>query len=366
MKTVFCEPRFTGPRFEEHTLPVDVARDLAAYEALVVELAKHLYKLDNPQRERAPKGFAANFRLDIQAIGEGSTMPVLAVVTAGILGLSNFEPTHFERARDLLAECIAAPEGRLPEQFPKELLSYFNQLGRSLRPGEALELPLPTAGTAVLTPDRRKRLVLAASEEYEREVELQGYIGEMDWDKSTFRLRLADGNQVVVPLLPSFREEAREYGGRARHWVVVKGVGAFDAWDRLKRILSAESSEVLRNFQIASRLDELAQLAPGWFEGAGLAPDKERLSQFAEQLVSVYPDSLALPAIFPTQEGNLLLEWDAAGDPSLDVRLVDFTASYHAFDESGADLEGDFTLSTEAGWSELLSFLSTNLRKRQA
>src|SRR5690606_29672786 len=140
----------------------------AAYEALVIELAKYLYKLDNPKRERAPKGFAANFRLDIEDIGEGSTRPLLAVVMSGVLALSNSEASHFERARDLIAECIAAPEGRLPDQFPKELLSHFNQFGRSLRNGEALELPLPSTGNAVLTPERRKKLVLAASEEYER------------------------------------------------------------------------------------------------------------------------------------------------------------------------------------------------------
>lgn len=217
MKAIFCQPRFTGQRFDEHTLPVEVARDLAAYEVLVIELAKHLYKFENPKRERAPKGFAANFRLDIQEIGDGSTKPLLVVVMSGMLALSNSEPTHFERARDLIAECIAAPEGRLPEQFPKELLSHFNQFGRSLRDGESLELPLATSGSAVLSPERRKKLVLAASEEYEREVELQGYIGEVDWEKSTFRLRLADNSQTIAPLLPGFWDEAREYGGRSRH-----------------------------------------------------------------------------------------------------------------------------------------------------
>ena len=99
MKTTFCQPRVTGQRFDEHTLPVEVARDLAAYEALVIDLAKHLYKLENPKRERAPKGFAANFRLDIQEIGDGSTKPLLAVVMSGMLALSNSEPSHFERAR---------------------------------------------------------------------------------------------------------------------------------------------------------------------------------------------------------------------------------------------------------------------------
>lgn len=367
MKTEFYQPRFTGPRFDEHTLPVEVARDLAAYETLVIELAKHLYKAEHPDKQRLPKGFAANFRLDIQDIGEGSTRPVLALVMSGVLALSGGDATHFEKARDLIAQCVAAPEGNLPPQFPKELLGNFNQFGRSLREGETLELPLASSTeSAVLTPERRKKLVLAASEEYEREVELQGYIGEVDWEKSTFRLRLVDNSRMDVPLLSSFYDDAREYGGRSRHWVIVKGIGTFDAWDRLKRVLSSESAEVVKNFELANRLDELAQLQPGWFEGVGLSPDKDRLAQIAEQLASLYPDDLVLPAIFPTQDGNLLLEWDAAGDPSLDIRLDDFHASFHAFGADGTDIEGDFILADEAGWKDLHAFLSENIRKRPA
>ena len=364
MKTEFYQPRFTGQRFEEHTLPVEVARDLAAYEGLLIELAKSLYKQDHPERERAPKGFAANVHLDIQEIGEGSAKPILALVMAGTLALQGGDATYFEKARDLIAECVAAPDGHLPPRFPKELLGYFNQLGRSLRVDETLELPLATSGNAVLTPDRRKQLVLAANAEYQREVELKGFIGEVDWENNRFRLRLSDGSQTNVPLLPSFHGDAREYGGRSRHLVIVSGVGTFDAWEHLKQVLSTDSSEVVKNFEIATRLDELFQIQRGWFEGKGAALDKDRLSLFAEQIVTSFPDDLALPVFIPTQHGNLLLEWDAAGDPSLDVRLSDLQASFHAFDTDGGDVERDFGLNSESDWKTLFDFLSENVRKR--
>ena len=63
MKTPFLRPRFTGPRFEAHTIPVEVAKDLAAYEELIVELAKHLYLGAHPGRRRVPKGFEDSFSL---------------------------------------------------------------------------------------------------------------------------------------------------------------------------------------------------------------------------------------------------------------------------------------------------------------
>lgn len=50
MKAQFLQPRFDGARFTGHPLPLEVARDLAACKTLVVELAKHLYIQDHPER----------------------------------------------------------------------------------------------------------------------------------------------------------------------------------------------------------------------------------------------------------------------------------------------------------------------------
>lgn len=364
MKADFVHPRFTGARFDEHTLPVDVARDLAAYETLILELAKHLYLKDHPERQRVPKGFASNFRLDIERIDEGSTKPLLALVLAGTLALTGGEQDYFAQARDLVADCIAAPENALPTDFPKELLVHFNQLGRSLREDEVLELPRPNAQSARLTPDRRKALVLAADQVYEKEVELLGSIAEVDWERSTFRLRLADGGQIIVPMPDSFHGKAREYGGKPRHQVVLKGVAAYDSWDRLQKLTSVDSLDVMKNHAIATRLDDIAQLQVGWFDGSALAPDAESLSAFSEKLIAEYPDKLPLPLIVPTQDGKLLLEWGAEGDPSLDIDLTGATASFHAFGANDVDVERDFTLDAD-GWQTLFAYLGENIRARR-
>jgi hypothetical protein len=365
MKTDFSQPRFTGTRFDEHTLPVDVARDLVAYETLIVELAKHLYLKEHPDRQRVPKGFTSNFHLDIKRIDEGSASPMLALVLSGTLALSGGERDCFEQARDLIADCIAAPENALPADFPKELLVHFNQLGRSLRDGEAMELSRPNTASATLTPEKRKRLVLAADRVYEKEVDLLGSIAEVDWEKSTFRLRLADGGQVNVPMQESFHNKAREFGGKARHQVTLKGVAAYDSWDRLQKLVFVESLEIVKNHAIATRMDELAQLQAGWFEGGGLAPDVDKLSSVSEKLIAEYPDKLLLlPQITPKQDGNLLLEWEAVGDPSLDIDLNALQASFHAFDANGEDVEHDFNLDS-AGWQTLFAFLSENIKAQQ-
>ncbi len=359
---VFACPRFTGPRFDDHTLPVEVARDLAAYKDLILALAKHLYLQAHPERQRVPRGFADNFRLDIKRIDGGSTMPVLAtVMVASTLNLQGGSLSLFERARDLVAECVAAPESQLPPDFPKNLLPYFNQVGQSLREGEAMELSrsghsLP----AILTPAKRKSLVLAGDRTYEKEAELLGSIAEADWEKSSFRLRLTDGRQITVPMPDSLHATVRKLGGAFRHHVSLKGVVAYDAWDQPRKVVSVETLDVVLNHALAARLDEIAQLQDGWFEGQGLAPNADQLATVTDWLSS-YPDQIVLPRVFPTQEGNLLLEWPGTSDPSLDINLSSMQASFHAFGPDERDIEEDFDLSNQDGWKNLFAFLERHI-----
>ncbi|MDR2626351.1 MAG: hypothetical protein LBC37_08470 [Zoogloeaceae bacterium] len=366
MKNEFIQPRFVGARFDEHTLPVDVARDLAAYEALLIELAKHLYLKEHPERQRVPKGFS-DAHLDIVSVEEGSARPVLALVVSGALELLGNVNPYYEQARDLIAECVAAPETALPQNFPKELLAHFNQFGRSLREEESLELRTgKQAQPAVLNPEKRKKLVLAANRAYEREIELTGAIAEVDWEKSTFRLRLVEGGQATIPMPESFHEKARQSGGKSRHYVFLKGVALYDSWERLQKVLFVESLDIIKNYPLVARLDELAQLEDGWYEGEGKAPDQKQLDHFAQRFADSYPEQLPLPTIAPKQDGGILLEWNVEGMPSLDVDWVTKRASFHAFGPHDEDIEADFDLGVDDHWEQLWPFLSRHVQARTA
>lgn len=82
MKSEFLHPRFDDARFAEHTLPLEVARDLAAYETLVVALAKYLYSQEHSER-----------------VDDGSAKPRLSIVTADAVALGAGANLYFERAR---------------------------------------------------------------------------------------------------------------------------------------------------------------------------------------------------------------------------------------------------------------------------
>lgn len=363
MKVEFVKPRLVGARFDEHTIPLDVVRDLAVYEELVMELAKHLYKSEHPERQRVRKGFGADFQLHLERVDEGSARPLLSLVAAGTLALGAGDQPYFERARDLLAECIAAPDDQLPDDFPKELLSYFNRFGRSLKEGESLELPRIAQATssAILTPEKRKKLVLAAEQFYEKDIVLNGTIEEADFKAMTFRLRLLDGNHAIIPIPDHFSDQARHWNGRSRHLVTMQGVGSFDSWEKLQKVVNVETLTTQVNYEIANRIEEISELRDGWFDGSGVAPASDKLDLVASHLIPSYPEKLPLPAIIPTPEGNLLLEWNTSGDPSVDVRLDRLVGEFHSFDPQGQDLERDFPLANEADWKAFFHFLERTI-----
>jgi len=363
MKTEFLKPRFTGPRFDQHTLPVEVAADLAAYEELVVELAKHLWLQEHPGRQRVPWGFEKSFNLHLEGVvEEGSARPTLAWVTAGVLTINITCGTYFEQARDLITECIKtnAANQPMPPKFPKELLDYFNVFGRSLIEGESLELPGAAAtAPAVLTPERRKQLVLAARKVYTKAVELVGTIGETDWEKQTFRLRLKDGPAVIVPLPEAFNELARTAGGRERTSATVKGVGVFDAWDRLQKVQETHHLELQPNAILAEALSELAILEDGWYEGKGKAPDKDKLAWLSDQLVETFPPDLPFPHVGPTPDGGLFLEWiQKPWRISAEIMLSNYQCELQMTNtDTGDSIDKDCDLAQATEWPGFYEFV---------
>ena len=308
-KETFIQPRFVGPRFDEHTLPLSAARDLAAYEELVVELAKHLYLGKNGSRQRVPKGFAEGFQLHLERVDEGSAKPLLALVTAGTLLHSL--PVEFSEARALINEVIATPEDvKLPAAFPKELYSYFNRIGRSLEAGEELHwTPDNAANPSALTPAKRKRLALAVGTTYEAEVDLVGQVFSLNTDKLEGQLRTGENEKVSFEYDQSFLDELKKALGNRILYAHLQGIGVFDVNDKLKAIQEIESLDIVPHYALVSAIDDLADLKDGWLEGRGVAPDRSRLEFLSDRLVEVFPPGIDYPAVVPTEEGNVCLEW---------------------------------------------------------
>jgi hypothetical protein len=362
MLSPFIQPRFVGERFNEHTLPLDVTKDMHAYQTLVVELAKHLYLKEHPHRQRVPKGFETTFELHIAKVDTGSAKPLLMATMGAAMALDLEANTYFERSRDIITECIAA-KGALPAEFPKELLIHFNQIGRSLRSDESMELDTAAGEKATLTPTRRKDLVLALAKVYDRPTHLTGYIDELDFTRGTFRMRQSDGSTVNVPMPEHFEPLARVYAGKPRHHVFVQCIASFDSFDKLQKVVDLEHLDIQPNSELVARFDALQFLEDGWFDGVGKAPNKEGLAEVADHMVKLYPEHLALPAIVPTPEGDLLLEWRQKGMPSVDIDLSAMQVEFHAIAPDGDDIVRNATLTDDADWLAFFKFLSNHIEE---
>jgi hypothetical protein len=359
VKTEFVKPSFEGTRFDQHTLPLEFAKDLVAYEELVVALAKHLYFQAHPDRQRVPRGFDKDFSLHFQQIDEGSARPIIAMVTAAALTLSTLNTTYFEKARDVIAECIQAQDtGQpLPPTFPKELLDYFNVFGRSLREGERIVLSTPNSGAAILTPAGRKALVLGAHASYARELDVTGSIREIDWEKKTFRLKIDDGGTVSVPLSEKFDDEIRKAGGKLLWRATIKGVGEFDSFDGLQRLTEIHSMLVLPNYCVVSQVDELAALTNGWCHEQSKAPNSALLDWAVSKFEATYPAELGLLMIGASPEGNLFIEWILnQWRISAEIIYPSFKCEFQAVNLNDREcVDSTFDLALDSGWDDFYS-----------
>lgn len=355
---LFIQPRFVGERFNNHSLPLSAARDLAAYEELVIELASHLYKENHPRRKRVPKGFSDDFQLHIERIDDGSARPYIAMFAAA--NLVSAIPAEFTEARDLINEVISTEASdSLPSLFPKEYYNYFNRIGRSLEDGESLEWAPDSPGNkAVLTPVKRKRLALAAGETYEAEVDLEGSFTAVDSDKSEGVLRTLAGEKVPFSFGSIDFKLLKPALGERSIYLQITGVGIFDVNDKLKSVAEIERHEMVPHLPLLKKIEELSKLSDGWLEGGGIAPDKDNLDKLSEALASEFPEGLAYPSVIPIEDGNISLEWAPDGKRiELEVNFSeDKLELYATLSEQDQFIDKEFT---QEQWTEAFQEINT-------
>ncbi len=359
----FLRPRLRGARFKGGVIPLEVLRDLAVLEEMLIEVAKWKFLEANNGRRRTPRGFGDKVELKLVGIEDGSAIPVLAIAFAGAY-LPNMDPMlpHFEAARDAIVAAIGAAEQKatVAGYLPEKTLAYFDRFGRSLRDGESMEFQTPAhPAVARLTKESRRRLVLAApsAQGLTEDVTQRGLIPEADQEAMTFHLLLSDGRKVKARMEGQVTEAVLEAfnGFRSGVRVAVKGVGKFDRQNHLQGLESVEHVTVLDPLDVPARLDELRTLKDGWLDGKGFAPRAAGLDWLATAFEQHYPGDLALPRLFPTAEGGIQAEWSlSTQELSLEIDIQRRMAEWHSLDvQSGADAERPLNLDCGEDWQWL-------------
>ncbi|QDV55470.1 hypothetical protein [Rosistilla oblonga] len=365
----FLEPRLVGDRFNGHSIPLEVLKDLSALEELLVEVAKWHYRNENPERKRIPKGFADDVSLKVTEIGDGSAIPKIVLCVSSATG-TLFPVDHreyFAKAKESVVTAIdnAHHQRSVAGILLDSHLAYFDRIGRSLRDNEALELNYPdTKRPAQINRTTRRYLTLAASSAggFTEEVTLRGSVCEADQRKDRFQLRLIDGRIIGAPIQSEHRETILDAFHRFRHGVrvIIDGVGRYNRRNRLDGLESVEHISLLDPLDVGARLEEFTSLSNGWLEGRGIAPKADDLDWLTDQFEANYSDRLPAPYLYPTGEGGVQAEWSLdQWEATLDIDLKSKSAYWHALNQSNdEESEHEIDLSSLDGWKWLADQLT--------
>lgn len=242
---------FKGERFRGHALDLSALTELQQFQKMVAETAKALWRKANPGK-RLPGHFEDRTRLCLRRIEEGSAVAPLEVFIKDQSPQGEIwdEPVEVKEAIDLAYRVFGAvhEDTSLPEEFPKELLDEYAQLGKGLSDDEVLEFAPSGKSATSVTARERERLTALAEPAYEDEVDIAGQVFEADIRQKKFQLWLNNGTSVHVPFTEE--QEIKVTTALKDHKIAqlkVRGRGKFTAQGTLQRIIDVNGLDLVRN-----------------------------------------------------------------------------------------------------------------------
>jgi hypothetical protein len=356
-----------GSRFDDHAIPLDMLKEFAVLEEMIVEVAKWHYLNDHPKRERSPRGFTKGISVKLTAVDEGSAMPDMSLFVDQRQLIAPANQNYFERARDSIVDAIeaAAQHTEIKKHLPEFLLGYFDKLGRGLRQDEFIDFAPEAVGRgARLNQTTRRALRLASTQlqELTEEVSLRGVIPEADQAKLTFEIETIGGQRVSGPIpMQHFDTIVKAFNGyRDGLRVSIQGIGLYNRNGQLKSMEEVEHVTLLDERDVGARIDELRLLKSGWLDGKlGKALDSDQLNWLESRLDSYLSDPLPSPYLYPTAEGGVQLEWSICRyEITLDINLAAKSGHLHAlYMPTEEETELQVNLSEDNGWENVTGLL---------
>lgn len=372
---IFISPRLDGPRFIDHTLPVNILEDFGALEDLLIEVAKGIYLEENINRVRVPKGFSDGIYLKLVNIDEGSSIAKFAIASSIVLSsslpLENIDTfTYFEKAKNKIVSIIeTVNNGEHPSFSDQKYLTYFNRIGKNLLDTESIDFGYnyqsKASSKAILNKITRKKILLSREqkEEYTDNIKLYALIPAIDQETNTFSLE-TDYGKIECPLNDVIKDTVftafNEYKNRT--YVSLKGVALFNWNDKISKIEEVEYLDVLDSLDVSLRINNLLKLDNNWYEGQGKSLNKTHLVTFGNLFNSYFDNKLPLPAIFPKLDGNIQLEWKKEDKNiiiNIELNTLKSDFFYYNDIEDSDEYEIQLVLENKENWSSLNRLIET-------
>lgn len=235
---------FQGGRFANQALPFESLTELVAFEALLKEIARALYRQNNRVARKLPDHFEAGLGLCFRRVEGGSVVVPIEPIAVDIPGPAwAVGQSYLEQALALALEAANAAneDRRLPDGFPRSALSEVENLGRTLHPDEFFDISTPRGERCRYTTQTRQALLERAAEHWEDAVDTAGRVTEVSFRRREFTLDTITGARVVVAFDPDLeRAVIDSLAHHADREVRIQGRGEFTPTG-LRRVFALSS-----------------------------------------------------------------------------------------------------------------------------
>lgn len=360
----FLQQRFTGKRFEEHELPLDVLKGLSALNDIVLNIAMAKFREHNPARKRLPKGFKKQNSLVISRLREGSTVLDIRVCSREP-SLWETLPLWMEDTKKVILNTIQNISKKLSydECITPSILASFAEIGRPLQDDEAIHFEDKDL-SVVYTSQTCKDFHLASQRSYSETVEFYGTICEYDKQKCTGTFLTFSEKRFPFNVTEEFQAivEQAFYGYPKTH-VALQGIQNFTADGKEKNKIRVDSLEILDPLDVSARMEEFRCLQEGWLEGTGKPFDRKQLEWLENLIISLLLQSIRPPYLYPTEGENISMEWDVdKTEISVEFQLEQKTAHFFLFHKENGDVyEKTYNLTDDTEYKAFVNHLKETI-----
>ncbi len=241
---------FSGQHYDAGVVDAAVFVELLCFQKILTEMAKSVWKKQNPERERLPRDFDDRTRFVFRSVESGNTVISLGVPQNSnqILPLFGYSDDVIKKAVELTYNTfVAADCGRiLPSDVPRDLIPSLSRLGGNL-PGDAeMQFAAPKREMRPVSLEARWMLKSLVGDPYEDEIEITGRVLEADVRKRRFQVWMDDQTNATVNFMENQESEVitalREHASMR---LSVKGRGKFSKEGTLQQVHNVEYLKVI-------------------------------------------------------------------------------------------------------------------------
>ncbi len=263
---------FKGSRFDDHSIEIPFLSELIGYQNLVKHSTEIMWRLNNPDSKRLPRGFN---ELAILRFREIRADCVIIPLEAQDTSMKSDIFTSLEQSVNLLTKTIRSvnKNERLPDELPKAILPEIVNWGKKLVGDDSIYLKTPNGDDAFYSYSERRKIMKFVEGTYDEIVDIIGEVFEVNIKNHSFRIYAKDGSSIQAKFKPHQEDiitEALKKHRNLKLWVKGKAIlkGVYHILDKITeihdlQIISTEESNFNHNAQpIWEQILELSASIP--------------------------------------------------------------------------------------------------------